>query len=474
MKLYKINSQKKNIRALLKKINSLKNTETASVVGSFAENKNIFDIGDLDIVVITKLINIKFINECKSIIRKHNFKIKKKLKINDTFGPVKYNKNIFFTVHLMIYDIFGHINHSIKSPFTCFDWERKNMYSGKKLSDIYSVNNLQLDDFFYSRRSIINHYNDLKREKISTYSYKFTKKNYSFIYKKVKLNPANRINYCKHIYQHTINNFYKFWFQKNVKLNKSSKKKFWKKIKFSEELCNKVEYLLNKKDPKVINSLKVFLDSFFLQLKKIRSTSVQIIFIRHAKTSLNNNTFLSKRNVGIINFNNKLKKSFDEIFSSPLKRSIQTAKKFKSKKITIDKLLKEINYGDAEGFDINQLKKTYPRIIKNWNLKKDSKFPNGENNSMVALRVKKFIKNLISKVKNNKSKKYLVVTHNVFLRSLIGGYFQIHKSEWHKLKIHHLEKFNFILLNGKLISNINRKTLKKVLNFKTNEPSSIN
>ena len=163
MKLYKINSQKKNIKALLKKINSLKNTETACVVGSFAENKNIFDIGDLDIVVITKLINIKFINECKSIIRKHNFKIKKKLKINDTFGPVKYNKNIFFTVHLMIYDIFGHINHSIKSPFTCFDWERKNMYSGKKLSDIYSVNNLQLDDFFYSRRSIINHYNDLSQ-----------------------------------------------------------------------------------------------------------------------------------------------------------------------------------------------------------------------------------------------------------------------------------------------------------------------
>ena len=40
------------------------------------ENKNILNIGDLDLVIISNLISKKFINKCKLIIRKHKFKIK--------------------------------------------------------------------------------------------------------------------------------------------------------------------------------------------------------------------------------------------------------------------------------------------------------------------------------------------------------------------------------------------------------------
>ena len=116
-------------------------------------------------------------NNCKKIIKTHNFKINKKLKINDTFGPLKYDKNLYFTVHLMIYDLKGHINHCTKSPFTTFDWERSKIFKIKSLSNLYSVNNIQLDDFFNSRRSINSHFKDLKNNKITTYSYNF-KKNY--------------------------------------------------------------------------------------------------------------------------------------------------------------------------------------------------------------------------------------------------------------------------------------------------------
>ena len=84
---------------------------------------------------------------------------------------------------------------------------------------------------------------------------------------------------------------------------------------------------------------------------------------------------------------------------------------------------------------------------------------------MVLNRVNKFTKNLVSNIKNDKSKKYLIVTHNVFMRCLIGKYFNIKMSDWFKLKINYLTEFNFILLNGKLIPNINRKILKKVINF---------
>ena len=57
---------------------------------------------------------------------------KKKLLINNTFGPLKFNSNKNLVIHLMVYDRTGHIDHVIKSPFTVYDWERSNVYLKKK------------------------------------------------------------------------------------------------------------------------------------------------------------------------------------------------------------------------------------------------------------------------------------------------------------------------------------------------------
>ena len=167
--------QKKNLYDLLQKISLINNVLSINIVGSFEEKKNLNQLGDLDLVIISKKIDKKFMNNCKKIIKTHNFKINKKLKINDTFGPLKYDKNLYFTVHLMIYDLKGHINHCTKSPFTTFDWERSKIFKLKSLSNLYSANSIQLDDFFNSRRSINSHFKDLKNNKIITYSYNFKK-----------------------------------------------------------------------------------------------------------------------------------------------------------------------------------------------------------------------------------------------------------------------------------------------------------
>ena len=84
-------------------------------------------------------------------------------------------------------------------------------------------------------------------------------------------------------------------------------------------------------------------------------------------------SFDGKNDGKIINLKNKDKFNYDEIFCSPLLRSIQTAKKFRSKKIIIKNVLNEINYGDVEGLNIKQLKHLYPKMIKDWSLKKDPK-----------------------------------------------------------------------------------------------------
>lgn len=467
--------QKKNLYDLLKKISLINNVLSINIVGSFEEKKNLNKLGDLDLVIISKKINKKFMNNCKKIIKTHNFKINKKLKINDTFGPLKYDKNLYFTVHLMIYDLKGHINHCTKSPFTTFDWERSKIFKLKSLSNLYSANSIQLDDFFNSRRSINSHFEDLKNNKITTYSYDFKKNYYLLKFKKIPLNNLNKLNYSKHIYEHSISNFYKFWHQKNIKLRKKNETKFLKKIGLNKNFSREINYSYLRKDLNIDIKVKQFLNNFFDKLKIIKKKTPEVIFIRHAKTKLNHKkVFSGINNENVIDKAKKINRSFDLVISSPLKRAVQTAKMFKTNKIIKNKFLQEIDYGKAEGINIDELSKFYPNIIKKWKKKIDTRFPNGENNKDVNIRVKKFIRKLLLLHNKNSFNKCLVVSHNVFLRCLIGHYYNVKKEDWFKLKINHLKYLKFIIFNGNLIPNISRFELKKIFNYQINELSSTN
>ncbi len=475
MSQFSFQKQKKNLYDLLQKMSFINNILSINIVGSFEEKKNLNELGDLDLVIISKKIDKKFMNSCKKIIKNHNFKINKKLKINDTFGPLKYDKNLYFTVHLMIYDLKGHINHCTKSPFTTFDWERSKIFKLKSLSNLYSVKNIQLDDFFNSRRSINSHFKDLKKSKITTYSYNFKKNYYLLKFKKISLNNLNKLNYSKHIYEHSISNFYKFWYQKNNKLNKKNETKFLHKIGLNKNFSREINYSYLRKDLNIDIKVKQFLNNFFDKLKIIKKKSPEVIFIRHAKTKLNHKKVFSGINTeNILDRAKKINQSFDLIISSPLRRAVQTAKMFKTNKIIKNKFLREIDYGKAEGINIDELAKFYPYLIKKWKKKIDVRFPNGENNNDVNIRVKKFVRQLLLLHKKNSFNKCLVVSHNVFLRCLIGHYYNVKKEDWFKLKINHLKYLKFIIFKGNLIPNISRFELQKIFNYQINELSSLN
>ena len=276
--------KKKNIKELIKKISLIKECISVNIVGSFTENVNLNKIGDLDIVIISTKLSKSLIDKCKSKLKKHKFPTTKKIKINDTFGPLKYDKEKYLVIHLMVYDVDGHINHVTKSPFTCFDWERKNIYIGKSLKQIYTASTLQLRDFFNSRRAVNSHFNDIKNGVISTYSYQFNNKNYKFIHRKTKLNKINKRNYCKHIIKHNLTNFSKLYFQKNSKLETAD----LKKIKINYDLKKYFNFNFNKKKLNLIDKeTKKFLHKFFTFLRQIKHNSNKIIFMRHAKTKLN-------------------------------------------------------------------------------------------------------------------------------------------------------------------------------------------
>ena len=72
---------------------------------------------------------------------------------------------------------------------------------------------------------------------------------------------------------------------------------------------------------------------------------------------------------------------------------------------------------------------------------------------MAANRINKFIKFYITfKKKTN----YLVFTHNVILRCLVGKILNIKENQWFKININYYDLLEFKLEKKKLVSNIKR------------------
>ena len=122
--------------------NNNKNTLSVTLVGSFSDNLNTKKAGDVDIIIICKKLDKYYFDNCLlqlKKLKKKYFGKKDKLIINSTFGPIKFYKENTIVFHVMIYDLKSHIEHTIKSPFTCYDWERSNIFVGKSLKELCPV-----------------------------------------------------------------------------------------------------------------------------------------------------------------------------------------------------------------------------------------------------------------------------------------------------------------------------------------------
>jgi ribonuclease H / adenosylcobalamin/alpha-ribazole phosphatase len=460
----------KNKKIAFKILNSLnknKNSLSVTLTGSYSEHFDPLKAGDIDIVIICKKLNKKFFNECISILKKNKQKYfgnKYELIINSTFGPIKFYKKNTIVFHLMIYDLKSHIIHTINSPFTCYDWERSKIYVGKSLKELSPVYNLQFRDFSEARRNTQEYLKDLSKNRISYREYNFKNRKIELIKKYFEIDQLNKRDFIYHIIKFLLINYIKYESQKNLEISrKKIQKKFLEivKNKFDLSEFNKLILLKTKKEDKSIQEPKKlairFLNKFDQYIKKQKAIN-NIYFSRHKKTNVKKNIFLGQKlNPNIIekkNDNEFTKIKFDRCFSSPSLRCRETAKIVaKNKKIITNNLLKEIDYGDAEGLDLKELNKKYPEIIDSWKKALDPRFPNGESLKDVNARLKKFIKNKVI----FKNFNYLIFTHNVVLRCLIGSIYKINKKEWYKININYFDLLEFISKNGRLIGNIDRK-----------------
>ncbi len=463
-----------NKKIAYKLINSLyenKNSLSVTLTGSYSEHFNAIKAGDIDIVIICKELNKKYFDKCISrikIFKKKYFNKKYELIINSTFGPIKFYKKNTIVIHLMIYDLKSHIYHTINSPFTCYDWERSKIYVGKSLKELSPVYKLQFRDFSEARRNTQEYLKDLSKNRISYRKYNFKNKKIELVKRYFKIDELNRRDFVYHIIKFLLINYIKYENQNNIKISKKNiEKKFLDIVNNKLDLIkfNKLKEFKKKKNESSIKepeklALK-FINKFDQFIKK-KDKINKIYFSRHKKTNLNKKIFLGQKlNPSIIEKKNNdefSKIKFHKCYSSPSKRCLETSKIVcRHKKIITNNYLKEIDYGDAEGLNLNQLNQKYPRILKFWKKGLDPKFPKGESLRDTSDRLNKFLNDEIISKKIIRNQNYLIFTHNVILRCLIGSIYNIKKKEWFKINIKYFDLLEFRLENSRLLGNIKRE-----------------
>ncbi|MBE6051513.1 MAG: histidine phosphatase family protein [Clostridium sp.] len=124
----------------------------------------------------------------------------------------------------------------------------------------------------------------------------------------------------------------------------------------------------------------------------------------------------------------------DVIYTSPIKRALQTAKLIKGDrniKLVEEDGLMEINFGEYEGHTEEEMLSLGrgEEISKIFNGEMDAIPPKGESLRMVADRVKETLDKIIEK---EKDKKILIVTHGTTLKTIVS-YFREDSEIYHEI-----------------------------------------
>lgn len=453
---------KKNVTDSLSLLNGI---SSLTFVGSFEASDSITSISDIDIVLIVDHLDEPLFHTIRNRIQ--NLEPADcglpgySILVNTSFGPLKFNDANSIVFHLMIYDLEAHRKHVNESPFTCFDWEQYHASFGSDLADIYPVLQLQLSDLFGSRRSLGSYLDDVEARRITYREYKFSSTGISeqVMYKEV--DARHQKEYAFHIMKFMMINTLKIFYQENISTGCTDIAEkfaildpvFGVHIKYFLELANWKLYS-GPEPEQIVQRVKIFIEDLEQWLISFQKRSAEIFFFRHAKTTSNDGSFLGQgRNPGIMGaaIYTVPPVFFDRVITSSLRRAVETGTLLSAAERSVDAHLDEINYGEAEGMNYEQLVKDHPAVIEAWAKGLDPSFPGGENQGDVADRLSRF---LSAGLLPEEGKKIAVVTHNVVLRALLGKAFNIPVKRWHLIQVEHLEYFHFRIYQNKLYSEL--------------------
>jgi broad specificity phosphatase PhoE len=462
-----INPLKEQITTvIINKLAPLEGLSSITFVGSFDSSTDISLISDIDIIVIVDELSETIFNEIEnaaSSIKGIDIGLEDyKIKLNMTFGPLKFNDDKTVVFHIMVYDILGHRKHVLESPFTCLDWEFFPAIFGKNLTEIYPASGVQLNDLVGSRRGLEAYIDDLRNKVISYREYDFSTEPYSERKHTFQIDDRHQKEYAYHILKFLQLNLIKILFQVNKRYTifeltdifSSLNSSFKNHSEFLNEL-HQWKYENAKEPDEIFIRLEYFIKDLANWMNNLDLTNLS--FFRHGKTELNDGSFLGvRRNPSIIKpIEIDCEVFFDVVYTGTLERTIETGELFKTKELCQNELLNEIDYGLAEGLTLKELNDSFPELVQSWQKNEDPKFPEGESQLDVSNRLQIFINKGFTKNKT------AIVTHNVVLRALLGKVYNQPVYNWYKMNPSHLDEHRFLVFNNVLIPSFTKEQQKK-------------
>lgn len=427
-----------------------------NIVGSFAETDDLSGASDIDAVVIvdhlTEWTFSKVIDGFERVASPLRERFGLELRINSTFGPLKFNEPNVVVYHVMVYDVAGHILHCRRSPFTCYDWQRTRLYFKRHISEVHEVRCLMPHFFFNARRGVQEYLADLEKSIVSYRAYGFQDGEAFEERHEKSMTIKDRFEYAYHIVRFLMINFVKMHDGVNRRYENDELVARFLEIfpAFSGSLPEFFAMLSLRKrandfsdETDAIEQLRVFLEAFEKAFYELFPTDgSRVSFCRHAKTSLNDGSlFIGQTLDPDIE---ELEDGFPRVevncvFSSPAKRAKQTAQRLApTVSAEESKLLSEIDYGEVEGKRFAWLAEAFPEVVRQWSEGGDPAFPGGESQEDVLVRIRQFLMQL-----DECNENALVVTHNVWLRCFLGTVLNISMRNWYKMDIPHCQIFAF-------------------------------
>jgi ribonuclease H / adenosylcobalamin/alpha-ribazole phosphatase len=366
----------------------------------------------------------------------------------------------------MLYSVDAHVDHVIKSPFTCLDWQRSDVVFKRPMHDVYPTFGLQPRHFVSARRSIQDYLRDYRKSVVSFRELVCDEVGYQEAGREKPMTVRDRHEFAYHIVRFLMVNSLKLTQRANQASGPEDLvNQFLAAFPLDSELVRPLFAELRDRKQRIdfdppMESLDQRLEAFITTFetafrKTFFEDAARHYVMRHAPTHWNLQTghlrFQGRSDVPAEPIHSSdiaaaLKtlagRSFSRVLSSPLARARQSleaiAVHHPLPPIECDDRWLEIDYGGCEGLDSSQARHKFPRLFEAWSHGEDAKFPHGENTHDVLRRASSAAAHYWTA-----DGETLTCTHNVVLRCLIGKALGVPMEKWHLLKIPHLRPLLF-------------------------------
>lgn len=443
---------------------------STTITGSFLLGNGLEGISDIDCVVIVDELNrsrfATLHSAFESALTDELARFDYRLRINPTLGPLKFNEPKLAVLHLMLYSVDAHVDHVIKSPFTCLDWQRSKVVYKRSMGDVYPVFGLQPRHFVSARRSIQDYLRDYRKSVVSFRELICEESGYTEAGREKPMTVRDRHEFAYHIVRFLMVNSLKLVQRTNEASGPDELvRQFVGAFGLDRELVGPLFAELRDRkqrtdfDPpmeQLDERLESFVTTFEAAFRRtFFEDATRHYVIRHAPTRWNVQTghprFQGRSDVPVEPIHDSELEfalrsldgvSISRVLSSPLARARQTLEAVSARHplppIECDDRWLEIDYGGCEGLDTAQAQHRFPRLFEAWRQGEDAKFPHGENTHDVLRRASSAAAHYWTASGNT-----LTCTHNVVLRCLVGKALGVPMEQWHLLKIPHLRPLLF-------------------------------